>query len=65
MTLRDPLLQDADLVYAFDSKDERKAFTLSVKAGRDATITDMKLRKRIPAPADFDFIVEKSDRSEG
>ena len=59
VTISDPLLHDADLVYTFGSKDERKAFTLGVEAGRDATITAMKLRKKIPATADLDFIMKK------
>ena len=59
VTLSDPLLHDADLVYTFDSKGERKAFTLGVEAGRDATVTALKLRKRIPATADLDFIMDK------
>ena len=65
VTISDPLLHDADLVYTFGSKDERKAFTLGVEADRDATITAMKLRKRIPATADLDFIMAKGDRNEG
>ena len=48
VTISDPLLHDADLVWSFDSRAERKAFTLGVEAGRDSTITAMNLRKRIP-----------------
>ena len=65
VTISDPLLHDADLVYTFGSKDERRAFTLGVEAGRDATVTAMKLRKRIPATADLDLIVKKGNRNEG
>ena len=63
VTISDPLLHDADLVWSFESKVERKVFTLGVEAGRDATITAMKMRKRIRPQDDFDFAIE-TNRSE-
>ena len=45
LTLRDPLPHDADLVWSFGSNDERMAFIQGVEAGRDFTITAMKVRK--------------------
>lgn len=59
VTISDPLLDDAELVYTFETRAEHRAFTLGVEAGRDSTVTAMKLRKQIPATEDLDFTVEK------
>ena len=61
VTISDPLLDDADITYSFESSDERKAFMQGVEAGRDATVTAMKLRKRIPTDYDMEIEATKAE----